>query len=71
MNIADAESSFLKGTVTFKQWKDRFELRWTAPLTLSLLGAALESAGPVNNTRLREMSPEAFDETMKILGKRG
>lgn len=43
LNVADAESSYLKGSAEFEQWRANFEAMWDMPMATLALAMYLRS----------------------------
>lgn len=46
LNVADAESSYLKGRAEFEEWRTNFEAMWNMPIALTYLGLYLKQLPP-------------------------
>ena len=70
-SVRDARDAQLGGKAIYEQWRDDFELLWlditAEEMILEAVGDMMERIPPEVHDKLREMDPQAYDETMDLL----
>lgn len=68
-DISHAESSYMRGRSTFKEWKTRFDSRWFRPLAVTQLTALWGTIGEQEKASLRSLIPEDMGRVEKLIGR--
>lgn len=61
LTISDAEDAYLDGRAEFEEWRDRFLIEWSMPLTITVLAGIWQQMTPEQHTQLRMINPQAYD----------